>query len=240
MCGPESVPWEVFPTVLGKLQDPMLTVNAMETVKTLHPKENIFAMERTRRSVNGTSSLSFFEILLATCFNECKDQRDRVFAALGLAKDWLAKGGLNPDYGRNTQSEDVFKNFAVGCENERENTNTFVCTPKLPSWTPDWRKIENADPFVRYGERTKFAASKNKGVDAWYSDHGQILNIMGKVVDSIEAVGPKPRFARLTAMPKDNSEKLTQAWSWLQMCYRQAQHCDGGMTKDRHAAFGEQ
>jgi len=36
-----------------------------------------------------------------------------VFAVLGLAKDWLQEGGLDPDYRRTTSTSGVFKRFAM-------------------------------------------------------------------------------------------------------------------------------
>jgi len=243
----EPIPWEIVPSVLTRLRDPLFTVDSMESSKSRRSQESILAMEGARRSVNGTSSLSLFEILSATAFNNCTDPRDKVFAVFGLAKDWLEKGGLEPDYRTSTTAEDVFKRFAMWDVKKNGKIRILSCgtgvhqSPTMPSWTPDWTKIENADPFVRYSERTMFSASKNTVVDAWYSDHGRVLNTIGEVVDSVEVIGLAPKFSRATAMmsswPEKNEGRLKEVQGWLQDCHKHATDIRGRMTKRRFEEF---
>jgi hypothetical protein len=246
ICGLESIRWEVLPDALTRIVDPFFAVHHMEAGKTRYSLENIFAMERARRSINGTFPLSLFEILLATCFNHCSDPRDKIFAVLGLAKDWLEKGGPVPDYRGTTTPEKVYKRFAMWDVKKNGKIRILSCVAGhgealcLPSWAPDWRKIENANPFVRYSDRTMFSASRNTSVDAWYSDHGLILNIMGKVVDSIKVIGSEPQFCRLMALfpfTEDSIEQLKRAQTWLQECQDQAADSDIGMTAQRYEQF---
>jgi hypothetical protein len=70
----------------------------------------------------------------------------------------------------------------------------------LPSWPPDWRKIENEKPFVHCSGQTVFSTSWNTSVDAWYFDHKKVLNAVGKVVGSIKVVGSEPRYCRATTI----------------------------------------
>jgi hypothetical protein len=242
----EPVPWEIVPSVLTRLRDPLFTVNSMESSQSRRSQESILAMESAKRSVNGTASLSLFEILSATAFNECTDPRDKVFAVLGLAKDWLEKGGLEPDY-RTSTAEDIFKRFAMW--DVKKNGKIRILSygtgvhqsPTMPSWTPDWTKIENADPFSRYSERTMFSSSKNKLVDAWYSDHGRVLNIIGEIVDSVELIGLVPQFSRVTDMisswSEKNEERLKEVQVWLQDCHNHATDTGERMTKRRFEEF---
>lgn len=109
----DQVPWDVFSDVLSKLRHPSFMVDGMEDKRTQAALNSILAMESARRSVNGTYDLSLFQILLATCSNACSDPRDKIYAVLGLAKDWLEKGGLDPDYDHRTTVEDAFKRFAM-------------------------------------------------------------------------------------------------------------------------------
>jgi hypothetical protein len=65
--------------------------------------ESIAAIEQARGSQNGTGTpVTLFEVLLATSFNSCSDQRDKVFGVLGLAHDHWRTGGLTPDYDKQT------------------------------------------------------------------------------------------------------------------------------------------
>lgn len=68
ICGLESIRWEVLPDALTRIVDPFFAVHHMEAGKTRYSLENIFAMERARRFVNGTFPLPLFEILLATSY----------------------------------------------------------------------------------------------------------------------------------------------------------------------------
>ena len=245
-CGYQSLDWEVVADVFMKLRDTSLTVDHMEDSEFRHVQENIVAMETARRSVNGTSSLSLFELLLATCSNDCSNFRDKIFELLGLAKDWLEKGGLEPDYRPATTAEEIFKRFAIW-DVKNGKIRILSCstgsnsTPNLPSWAPNWRNIQNPSPFVRYSDRTKFSASKDTLVDAWCSDHGTALNTIGEIVDSLEVIGAEPKYCRITdilPITRDTVEKFVQARAWLQERELYAGNSDSGeMTSTRYEQF---
>jgi hypothetical protein len=66
--------------------------------------------------------MSLFHILLATSFSKCKDQRDKIFAVVSLAKDWVEQRVLIPNY--DTREEDAleaFKDFAVAYSNHHKD-----------------------------------------------------------------------------------------------------------------------
>ena len=113
MCIQQTISWDILPEVISKLQGTSFTIDHMETGRTRHSLQNVLAIENARRRVDGTFPLSLFEIMLANRFNDCTDPRDKVFAVLGLAKDWLQEGGLDPDYRRTTSTSGVFKRFAM-------------------------------------------------------------------------------------------------------------------------------
>ncbi|KAH6723588.1 heterokaryon incompatibility protein-domain-containing protein, partial [Leptodontidium sp. MPI-SDFR-AT-0119] len=113
-CGNQSTPWEIFADVYMKLGDRFLPVSQIGGEDARHSLENIIAIEKARRSHSGPLSMSLFHILLATSSSKCKDDRDKIFAVVGLAKDWAGQRMFMPDY--NTSEGKVleaFKAFAV-------------------------------------------------------------------------------------------------------------------------------
>jgi hypothetical protein len=247
MCGNKTLPWDIVPSVLSRLQDPTFALDELGIDISQRSKESIFAMDNARRCVNGTKSLPLFHLILATCLNECKDPRDKIYGVMGLAKDWLEKGGLIPDYRRVTSAEEVYKRFAMWDVKTNGTIRILSCATSDPessgmaSWTPDWRNMENEYPFVRYSDRTTFRAAKSTSVDAWYSDHGKVLNTVGKVVDSVRSIGAEPQFARVTSAFPRNKIELEQVkgtQKWLQSCQDHA--ADNGirpLTQERYDQF---
>jgi len=91
LCGEESMRWETFADIYMRLGDQFLPVSQFGGEYAQHSLENIAAIETTRRSHSGPLSMSLFHIIVATSFSKCKYQRDKIFAVVGLAKDWLEK-----------------------------------------------------------------------------------------------------------------------------------------------------
>jgi len=243
-CGDASIEWDVVSDVLTRLRYPLFALDHTEDTRTQRSLANISAMENARRSVNGTSTLSLFEILLDTCSNDCTEPKDKIFAVLGLAKDWLEKGGLVPDYRFRTTTEDIFRRFAMWDVKTNGKIRILSCVTgrdkltNLPSWAPDWRKIRNSRPFVRYSGRTLFSASGDTNVDAWYSDHGQTLNTIGEVVDSVEVLGSEPQHSKSVFTSVNGGiEVVGLIYIWLKECQKLAANTQGRMTEDRFEQF---
>jgi hypothetical protein len=227
-CGDQSMPWEIFADVYMRLGDHFLPVSQLGGEDAHHSLENITAIERARRSHSGPLSMSLFHILVATSLSKCKDQRDKIFAVVGLAKDWVEKRVIMPDY--DAREEDVleaFKDFAVADSNHHKDLRALSCasgpsdTSSLPSWVPDWRKIENVHPFTRYSDRTKFCASGGMKPEAWHSDNKTVLHVTGMQVDSIAVLGSKPAFTKAIAVFEINMAKISalkQSFLWLREC----------------------
>lgn len=243
-CGDQSMPWEIFADVYMRLGDHFLPVSQLGGEDAHHSLENITAIERARRSHSGPLSMSLFHILVATSFSKCKDQRDKIFAVVGLAKGWVEKRVLLPDY--ETREEEVleaFKDFAVTDSNHYKDLRALSCasgpsaTPSLPSWVPDWRKIENVHPFTRYSDRTEFCASKGVKPEAWYSDNKTVLHVIGMQVDSISILGSEPTFTKAIAVFEINMAKISalkQSFLWLQECRDLSRDKNGIMTAGRY------
>lgn len=243
--GRKTISWEHFWTATSRLWDPLFEHSVpLEIFRALR---NVDAIKSAKRSVNGMSVLSLHEILLATHFNDCSDPRDKLFAVLGLATDWLEKGGLDPDYRPTTTVEDVFKRYAIwDVKNNRSlRILSFASgrpeTSHMPSWAPDWRIIDDKDLLAANRTRSKFSASKNRDPAAWFSDHGRVLNAMGQVVDTIKAKGPQPQFSTLRkmfAMTDEGIEDVKNSQNWLQECLKLATGSDGRLTGENIVSFG--
>lgn len=176
-CGNQTISWELLADVYMRLGDRFLPVSQMGGEDAHHSLENITAIERARRSHSGPLSMSLFHILLATRFSSCKDQRDKIFAVIGLAKNWEKRRALMPDYDANEGKVlEAFKEFAVADINHHKDLRVLSCasgpnaSSSLPSWVSDWRAVENVHPLTRYSERTRFCASGGMKPEAWHSD----------------------------------------------------------------------
>ncbi|KAN0099155.1 Heterokaryon incompatibility protein (HET) domain containing protein [Hyaloscypha variabilis] len=206
LCGCESITWEALADVYTRLGDNFLP-----------SLENISAIENARRSRSGPLYMPLFHVLTATSSSRCQGPRDKIFAVKGLAKDWADKRVLETNY--EASFEDLFKRFAVADANRNLNLRTLSCASgpgksthtKLPSWVPDWRNIENAHPFVRYSDRTKFCASGGMKAEAWHSQDQNILHVKGKKIDTIMLLGRRLNmFGKTAAVFEINSRKIAE------------------------------
>ena len=238
ICGNESMKWETFAEVYMRLGD----VTQFGGEDANHSLENISAVENARRSRSGPLFMPLFYILVATSFSQCSDPRDKIYAVKGLAKDWEDRKGLETNY--KISFETLFRTFAVADSNRNLNLRILSCasgptksknTP-LPSWVPDWRSIENAHPFVRYSDRTKFRASGGMKAEAWHSHDQSILHVRGKLIDLVAVLGSEPSFTRSSAVFEINTDKITElskSATWLQECEELASNRDGILTSGR-------
>ncbi|KAF2808142.1 uncharacterized protein BDZ99DRAFT_464040 [Mytilinidion resinicola] len=101
-----------------------------------------------------TSGHTLLDLVLLTRGFECTDPRDKVFALVGLAKDVESTDWeVTPDYSRPT--EDVYKLFALWSITKRRDLQVLALTPdplmpptlSLPSWVPDLKRSNKADPL---------------------------------------------------------------------------------------------
>jgi hypothetical protein len=233
--------WETLAEVYMRLGDHFLPVSQFGGEAAQHSLDNISAIESARRSRSGPLIMPLFQVLVATSFSQCSLAHDKIYAVKGLAKDWTDKKGLETNY--KARVEALFKTFAIADANRNLNLRTLSCAsgpskskhPRLPSWVPDWRKIENAYPFVRYSDRTKFCASGGMAAEAWHS-HGNIFHVKGKWIDSVAILGSEPSFTKTVAVFEINPtkiEELRRSVAWLQECEELASKKEGVLTPQR-------
>ncbi|KAJ9648637.1 hypothetical protein H2199_001492 [Coniosporium tulheliwenetii] len=228
-CSSQEMQWRDFANAFMQLDESGLRVNILEEGKARHARESIAAMETLRRSQNGPMSMSLLEVLLGTCYNNCSDPRDKIYAVLGLATDWSKEQELKPDY--TIGAEEAFQNLAVWdiCHNVSLRVLSCASGPEaandltLPSWVPDWRHVENAHPFIRYSDRTHFSAAGRTSPVAWFSSDRNVLHIVGKYIDTLRAVGSVPNYTRgiiLASIDPTTVHLLKESWRWLQECQK--------------------
>lgn len=242
LCGDQEIPWDTLADVYVRLGDLFLPVDQLGGEDAHYSLENITAIERARRSRSGPLSMSLFHILVATSFSECKDPRDKIFAVVGLAKDWLEKKILKPDYNTIPKEEahKTFKDFAAADINHYKHLAALSCasgpSSELPSWVPDWSNIDNAHPFTRYSDRTGFCASGAMKPEAWLSDDHTTLHVMGKHVDSIGVLGPMAAFTKAIAVYEIDDSKISKikhSLKWLRKCEDLARDRSGMLSTER-------
>lgn len=159
---------------------------------------------------------------------------------------------LAPDYEiSEAKVLQLFKKFAVFDTNHHRSLRIRSCAngkspipmegwQSLPSWVPDWRCIHNTHPFVRYGERTQFSASARMTPVAWYSEKTHILNVTGKVRDSISMLGPNSAFSKAIAIFEIDEAKinaLRASSEWLEACRYLALDGYDSTIVERHEYF---
>lgn len=92
---------------------------------------------------------TLFELAVETSRNHCTDEKDKIYALLGLASDWRQHSSFDPKYDKNITVENVYTDFAKWDCSTNNSLRILSCGsgPKstsgssLPSWVPDWRTL---------------------------------------------------------------------------------------------------
>jgi len=201
ICGNCEVPWDklAFAMVFADrnhIATNKTTVEELQQGTFYAPYREMQMYRRTRFSGN---SIRLLESLVASFRCGATDQRDKVFALLGLATDSQSPL-LEPIYSKSWAQvyKDVVRFFV-----ERDNRLDVLCASnhnrpytELPSWVPDWSNSSQTSNFLapialddkNYG-RYYFKASHNSTADAEFLDGGKYLFVSGFGDDTVEAFG---------------------------------------------------
>lgn len=171
-------------------------------------------------------------VLLATSPSECSDPRDKIFGVLSLANDYKLQDDthairnspkvLEPDY--TISPAEVFLRLAqwsiqvYGAPDDLSCTSRADIKPSpelqgLPSWVPDWTRLDVDVPFLRH----EFChVHQQKPI--FVSDKPVLINDLGLEVpaiqvDKVRQVGGKSQFAKAPfgfGKPWDDDEERSK------------------------------
>lgn len=226
LCGRKELHWSTLVRVLGYFRYTGVLQEWFSPEAALS-SHNVLAIQRARHSfwMRGT----LLDVLLSTTASECSDLRDKVYGVLSLAK---ADGAtiLRPDY--TLDPADVYKKLAIWSIKNYGNIHILSCArdwtregrpelAHLPSWVPDWTRIENDQPFVLFSSRIPFKAHKRRSHRRAESLPvagicGDVLVASGVVIDCVEEVGNKPSISRIPWSPQAYAKWQDEASNIIQ------------------------
>jgi len=201
-CGPYSIPWDDAVRAVRKRSSPSLAL-IFPRVMRGDTGRSIPERWEAERSVKTRSLLRALALLRRF---DAKDQRDKVYAALGIVLDGTESGLsrkrlINPVYGSRSVAETYLDAARVILGQPSSHGGgisllTFAGGDKsqhvlgLPSWVPDWSITK--DLGVCYAAYDKFDASKGlpSAALSYNEPPGNLkLTLSGVRFDNIVAVG---------------------------------------------------
>jgi hypothetical protein len=167
---------------------PLLTWN--KPIETIPPAAlNILAIATLRRGTEYTNHTLTDVLQLFTGFT-CTDDRDHIFAVLGLASNFVPGNQLlDADYSEETTPTDIFRRFALWSLFEEESLNFLSLgrDRKRPFWVPNFAAgaVRRNIPISWTG----FRATLDYEPMASISTDGQRLCVAGTAIDRIAKLG---------------------------------------------------
>ncbi|TGJ86389.1 hypothetical protein E0Z10_g2386 [Xylaria hypoxylon] len=162
-CGKKRVRWDEFSDTLNQLNRKGFVFDSF-TPEAAMGVETVLEIEKIRSE----SRQSLLCVLLGTCSAECRELKDKIYGVLSLANDYNPRrkdspkpdmAVLEPDYTISTF--ETFLRLAIwgiqvcGAPEVLSCTSVTDIEPLselqgLPSWVPDWTRLDNNMPFSRY------------------------------------------------------------------------------------------
>ncbi|KAI1075424.1 heterokaryon incompatibility protein-domain-containing protein [Whalleya microplaca] len=211
-CGKRRIRWDTFSALITQLKRKGVVLDRF-TPKATIGVDSVLEIDEIRRG----SHQNLLSVLLATASAECTDLRDKIFGVLSLAEDYEAwshglGGGesrtehsLEPDY--TVGVADVFLRLAKWGVEVYGAPDVLSCTSRtdaqpsedlqgLPSWVPDWTRLDVDTPFARYRY-----CHMLQGEPLFKSDEpvvldGLSLRVPAVLVDEVKQMGSRPHFKK--------------------------------------------
>ena len=159
----------------------------------------VMAMHRYRHRRAG-KDLSLSRLLLNERSQQATDDRDKVFALLGLATDVRAQQEGNgvwciPNYHMDTPQ--VYSELARSIITTYNSISILTAAGiarlpgsyQLPSWVPDWSARFAAKSLMNPQGEALYAACNGQPANCHFSNYGQCLNVSGILHDRVTQVG---------------------------------------------------
>lgn len=234
ISGRSTVDWKLLACLIRDLHHSGLILDSF-TEKAQIGVLAVVEMENARQPTISEIRRSLLSVLLATHSGECSDIRDKIYAVLNLADDYdLGKDidSFGPDY--HLSPREAFTKFARWSV-ARGNLDILSCTTRtetraieglegLPSWVPDWTRIDNETPFIRYKDIVPFDASASLRplvIDSPRVTDDDKLVLSGVAIDVVKGVGPLSSFKKSRIYQKQSAdifEVLAANKKWLYDC----------------------
>ncbi|KAI1422520.1 heterokaryon incompatibility protein-domain-containing protein [Xylaria sp. FL1777] len=209
ICGDQSVPWLTFERVAHDIYMYHNTIKSIPDYDTIHEAvEGLDMMRMARRDQDRlhTKSVSarlnwgrleeymkLLDLVYDTRGFLCSNPRDKIYGLLGVTNENIQNRFIIPNY--DLPVEEVFKSFVLWDVLNNHSlrvlglsSNKASTTYSLPSWTPDFTKLSDRNPFLRREKRVSFSASGKTAVEAHLSEDGKILCLKGQVMDRVHTV----------------------------------------------------
>ncbi|KAH7355251.1 heterokaryon incompatibility protein-domain-containing protein [Rhexocercosporidium sp. MPI-PUGE-AT-0058] len=244
ICGKRGVPWLELAYIvlqLGRHALGTFLIVTEDGVLDRRPRglsslSTAWGLRHFRENVNPVS----LSTLLLYCWTlEASDDRDRVFALLGMADD-AEDSHFEPDY--NTTPSEVFVKSAARLLTRDRSSNTLLHgagiglgrnMESLPSWVPDWTKPNGTTVFGAMATKAQYHASGDRvpSTNALYDEDQQSLTLAGCIVDEI--TGFAPPYVEVASQPGPEAKQRVAAAivAWLDdlqaLCKLAGSHSSG-------------
>ncbi|KAI8623908.1 heterokaryon incompatibility protein-domain-containing protein [Xylariaceae sp. FL1651] len=256
-CGKKRASWDEFSSILNQLKRKGLVFDRF-TPKAAMGVEAVLEIEEIR---SGTQQ-NLLCVLLGTCSAECLVLKDKVYGVLSLAGDYippsmasLDEANLSvfePDY--TVSTTEVFVRFAKWGIEVYGAPDVLSCTSRtelepmselqsLPSWVPDWTRLDSDMPFARYRfchisqQEPLFISDQEVFVNSL------TLEVPALYVDSVAQVGCKSQFKK-TPFGKlweegddETSKVMLQIHKWTDETARTTYHALAWIKDCERLAF---
>ncbi|KAI0014205.1 heterokaryon incompatibility protein-domain-containing protein [Xylariaceae sp. FL0662B] len=235
-CGKKRSRWETFAAILAQLKRKGVVLDRF-TPKAAIGIDSALEIDEIRRGARQ----SLLSVLLATSSAECTDVRDKVFGVLGLAEDYenwsknfdddgSRTNILEPDYTVNVA--DVFLRLAQWSVEVYGVSDLLSCTSRtdvepisklrgLPSWVPDWTRLDVDTPFARCGYCRMLQEEPLFKSDEPVILEESSLKVPAVLLDEVKQVGRKPHFKKTPfgklweeEESKEPSKVILKVYTW--------------------------
>lgn len=208
LCGPSHCPWSHLTTTAKYIEDHLLSA-----ITSVDPQRALKFTELGQRFREGPPHL-LLELLSQARDSNSTDDRDKIFALLGIAED-AEYSLLKPNY--KTPLVDVYttlirllierdQNFDVlSAVEERQfrlkrnrkvdkqiedlEGNQLPMDSQLPCWVPDWEVHRPSSPFILHPAFATMDAAGSTRATCTFSTDGLTMLSRGIAIDQVAYVG---------------------------------------------------
>jgi hypothetical protein len=239
-CGNVSVDWNHFASIVvasyrnGAIVE-LLSEESQQSAKT------VVQIGRSRHLTRSKRSL--LSVLLDTNSTQCSDPRDKVYAVLSLANEAISFSTFQPDY--TLTAAEVYETCAALLIEAMGKVDVLCCSTdvgqigsvdsaQLPSWAPDWSRIENGLLFTSH-DQIPFDCG-GRGHTIPIKLEAKVLSFPATRVDTIRTVIGPSKFAKTPIFKPpsylDDWTGLEQTAQWVKLCCDTAEATSLDNSKD--------